>query len=71
MKIGESYGDLTDTLMRKCFTVCIVYFMISQSMTFKGKFILWGWNNTKRFDIVDMILRVCINVYMMYICMGS
>ena len=33
-------------------------------MTFKGKFILWGCNNTKRFYTVDMILRVCINVYM-------
>ena len=30
IKIGEYYGDLTDILMSKCFTVCTVCFMIAK-----------------------------------------
>ena len=35
-------------------------------MTFKGKFILWCLIIPKIFYIVDTILKVCINVYMIY-----
>ena len=71
MKIGEYCGDLTGNFNEQVLHCMYSIFHNSQNMMFKGKFILWGCNNTKRFYIVDMILKVCIHVYMMYICTES